>query len=77
MILVIRPDGEALNLTSAVRFRDLVTPTGPTHLVVKTATEGNMIVENFSVQELVEQSSGRWGPIVFRRYWRPEEMMLR
>ena len=71
MILVIRDNGKALNLEQADKLDDSVSPTGPTNLVVEMG--GTLyLVENYSVQELVDHCSGRFGCVqVIRRYWRP------
>lgn len=70
MILVIRNDGKALNLDAFEQFVDKKSTTGPTHLHVSKNIGQTYLVENYSVQDMVDDSMGRMGTIIIRRYWR-------
>ena len=73
MILVIREDGKALNLDTFETFADKKTPTGPTHLQVGKRESGpTYLVEDYSLQDLIDYCSGRFGAVqIIRRNWRP------
>lgn len=69
MILIIKENGEALNLSSVEKLYDMNSVTGSTKLGVLTTVGNTVVIDNFSLQDLVDHTSGRMGTMVIRRHW--------
>lgn len=70
MILVIKKDGEALNLSAYKIFTNKKSATGPTHLMVQDSIGLTHMIENYSIEEMIVDTMGRTGTVIIRRFWR-------
>lgn len=73
MILVVRRDGKTLNLSAAKLLGPHKSHDYPEGLCVEFADSSKYIIDNLSLQDFIDQTAGRIGPVIFRRYFRTEK----